>query len=91
MLAGASALLIAGGAGLASANDEPLTRSKPVVTAPAKPTVARTAPRVADERRAPRRVVREPAPVRVANVQRRDDCFLFFCWRDFPLVMGVGY
>jgi hypothetical protein len=93
LLAGAAALLIAGGAATASANDAPLTRSKPAATAPAKPSAMRAAPRDSAERRAPRRVVREPArEVRVAAVQRRDtDCFMFFCWRNFPLLLGVGY
>lgn len=92
MLAALAAVLIAGGAAPATATGEPLPRSKPAVTAPAKPAAARPAPRVATERRAPRQTAREREAVRVASMQRREqECILFFCWRNFPLLLGVGY
>ncbi len=89
-------LIAAAGAVPVQANDGPLTRSKPVAaTAATQAPAARTAPRVQSERRATRpaasRAVSTPAVIRVAAVQRQDNCLLFFCWRNFPLIMGVGY
>ena len=77
-----------------SATDIPLTKSGPGAAAVAP--AARTAPAVAVERRVVRRtVVRRAAPapfVRVATVERRtSDCSLFFCWRNYPLILGVGF
>lgn len=75
-----------------SATDMPLTKSKPAAAAGA-PAVG-AVPAV--ERRVVRRaVVRRAAPapfVRVAAVERRTpDCSLFFCWRAYPLILGVGF
>jgi hypothetical protein len=92
VFAALAAVLIAGGAAPAAANDEPLPRSKPSVTAPATPSATRAAPRVSAERRAQRRTVQQRERIRVAEAQRREsECVLFFCWRNFPLLLGVGY
>ncbi len=92
---GAGMLLVASWAAPAHATDVPLTRSQPIVaaSAPAKAVATRATPRVSAERRAPRTAKREPAsPVRMAAVDsRQNDCLLFFCWRNFPLILGVGY
>lgn len=92
IFAALTAVLIAGGLAPAAANDEPLPRSKPAVTAPAKPSATRAAPRISAERQAQRRSVQQREQIRVAEAQRRgSDCILFFCWRNFPLLLGVGY
>lgn len=94
-LAGVGMLIAASWAVPAHATDVPLTRSQPVVAvpAPAKAVATRAAPRVSYEKRASRAAKRELVPpVRMAAVDsRQNDCLLFFCWRNFPLILGVGY
>ena len=91
---GAAVLIATASIAPVLAADVPLTKSKPAAAASA-PAV-RTAPAMAVERRPVRRTVAKraaPAPlVRVAVVDNwTSNCNLLFCWRAYPLILGIGF
>ena len=88
-LAGAALLLAAGWVGSASANEVPPIRSKSTATSAATSVAVK---RPAATWSATRRPSPDHQLVRVASVERRTNaCNFFFCWREFPLLLGVGF